>query len=169
MQGYAADFPEHVDIRVLPPGGLLELVRGIVVSGGSLWIRVTGISMNPIIREGDSVLLVRPRRAPRRGDVVFVDVRGMPVLHRVRRNTAGVLVTRGDATTRDDEQVSCGACIAQAVAARRGDVTMALTPTLRFGIAPFLWLIAWTFRARILSSMARTFQPLSRALGRPRL
>lgn len=168
MRRHLAESSEGTPARVLSPGALLELVRGVVGSGGSIWIRVTGISMNPVLREGDSVLLAAPRRRVRRGDVVFLDVEGTPLLHRVRRHEAGVLVTRGDAACRDDDRVSSDACIAQAVASRRGALTVALTLTLRFGVVPFLRMLAWKVRAGVPSSMFRTIQPLSRAVTRAR-
>lgn len=163
MRRQGSKLLEAADTRVVAPGALLDLVRGVVASGGSLWVRVTGLSMNPLIREGDSVLLARPLRPARSGDVVFLDIRGMPVLHRVRTHAPGVLVTRGDAACRDDEPVLLNACVAQAVAVRRGSVTIVLAPTLRFGVMPFLWMLAWKLRVRVPSSISRTIQPLSRA------
>jgi hypothetical protein len=162
----AADAGSSALPRVLPPEQLIELVRGVVTSGGALWIHVTGLSMNPIVREGDAVLLERLRRAPQRGDVVLVDAASGPLLHRVRYSDARAVITRGDSTTTDDPPVSPSACLAQAVAVRRGSVTIALTPTLRLGPIPLLWSAAWAVRLRVPASIARTFSPLSRAIVR---
>ena len=150
--------------RVLPPRGLLDLVRGVVQEGGSLWVQVTGISMNPVIRDGDSVLLAGLARGPRRGDVVFLDVGGCPLLHRVTRAESGQIVTRGDAARTDDAPVLPEACVAHALAARRGGVTVALTPTLRFGVKALLWFVAWRIRLHVPPPMAPRVQPLSRAI-----
>ena len=152
--------------RILPARALIELVRGVVGAGGSLWIQVTGISMNPMLREGDSVLLAPLARAPRRGDVLFVDLGDRPLLHRVTRVELGEFVTRGDAALRDDAPVSAAACVARALAVRRGSVTVALTPTLEFGLKGLLWFAAWTVRASLPPSMGRRVQPLSRAITR---
>lgn len=152
--------------RSLPPDGLIELVRTVASAGGSVWIRVTGISMNPVIREGDSVLLTTLTRLPRAGDVVFLDAGGTPLLHRVHRVVDGMVVTRGDAAVTDDVPVGPSACVAHAVLVRRGTVTMALAPTVRFGIKPLLWLAAWRLRSRIASPMSRRVKPLSRAIVR---
>jgi hypothetical protein len=152
--------------RVLPPHRLTELVRGVVRADGSVWMRVTGISMNPVVREGDAVLLEPLRRAPRRGDVVFVDAASGPLLHRVRHANSREVITRGDAATRDDPSVPPWACLAQAVAVRRGSVTIALTPTLRLGPVALLWSAAWGLRLRLPAPIARTFTPLSRAIVR---
>jgi hypothetical protein len=153
-------------VRILPSSGLIDLVRGVVSEGAALWIQVTGISMNPLLREGDSVLLARLARPPRRGDVVFLDVDGRPLLHRVRRVAAAGLVTGGDAAQTNDPLVPPAACVAHALAVRRGSITVALTPTLQFGIAPLLWFTAWAMRARIPASMDRGVKPLTRAIAR---
>ena len=165
MPRLAAD-SSAVAARTLPADGLIELVRGVASVGGSVWIQVTGISMNPLIREGDSVLLTPLTRRPRPGDVLFLDAAGTPLLHRVRRLSDGMVVTRGDAALADDVPVLPSACLARAVALRRGSITMVLAPTLRFGVKPLLWLAAWQLRVRIPSSMGRRVKPLSRAVIR---
>ena len=152
--------------RILPADGLIELVRGVVGAGGSVWIRVTGISMNPLLREGDSVLLTALARAPRPGDVLLLAVPGQPLLHRVHRLSGGMIVTRGDAAHTDDLPVPLSASVARALAVRRGSVTVALAPTVRLGIKPLLWLLAWRLRLRMPSSMGRRVKPLSRAIDR---
>jgi peptidase S24-like protein len=152
--------------RSLPADGLIDLVRTVAGAGGSVWIRVTGISMNPMIREGDSVLLTALAGLPRRGDVVFVDAAGTPLLHRVHRAVNGFVVTRGDAALIDDVPVVPSACVAHAVLVRRGAVTMALAPTARFGLKPLLWLAAWRLRRHVPSPVSRSIKPLSRAIVR---
>ena len=152
--------------RILPADGLVDLVRGVVGAGGSLWIQVTGISMNPLLREGDGVLLTALARPARPGDVLFLDASGQPLLHRVHRLTNGMIVTRGDAARTDDVPVPPSACVARALAVRRGSVTVALAPTVRLGIKPLLWLLAWRLRLRIPAWMGRRVKPLSRAIVR---
>lgn len=166
MPRHLADSPGSVLARILPSQDLLDLVRAVVSAGGSLWIQVTGISMNPVIQEGDSVLLARLARAPRRGDVLFIDACGRPLLHRVKRIESERIVARGDAALTDDAPVSPAACVAHALAARRGPVTMALTPTLRFGVKALLWHAAWEIRVCVPSSMSQRVRPLSRAIIR---
>jgi hypothetical protein len=122
--------------------------------------------MNPVLREGDSVLLAGLARAPRRGDVLFLDADSRPLLHRVRQVESAAIVTRGDAALTDDAPLSPAACVAHALAVRRGTVTVALTPTLRFGVKALLWFAAWEMRVRIPWSMGRRVQPLSRAITR---
>ena len=158
--------PSFPVTRTLPADGLIEVVRGVVSTGGSLWMQVTGISMNPLLREGDRVLLTAPTRELRRGDVVLIDAEGSPVLHRVRRLFDGMLVARGDAASTDDPPMPVSRCVARAVAARRGSVTVALVPTFRFGVKALLWFVLWRLRVRVPSSMSRRVKPLSRAITR---
>jgi hypothetical protein len=165
MPHLAAD-TARLAARSLPPDGLIDLVRTVAGAGGSVWIQVTGISMNPMIREGDSVLLTPLARLPQPGDVVFLDAGGTPLLHRVHRVVDGMVVTRGDAALTDDVPVASSACVARAVLMRRGTVIVALAPTVRFGIKPLLWLAAWWLRSRIPSPMSRRVRPLSRAIVR---
>ena len=155
-----------VATRSVPPDALIDLVRGVASAGGSVWLQVRGISMNPVIREGDSVLLTALARPPQPGDVLFLDAAGKPLLHRVHRLADGMVVTRGDAALTDDVPVSPSACVARAVVLRRGPVTIALAPTLRFGIKPLLWLAAWQLRIRMPSPMGKRVKPLSRAIVR---
>jgi hypothetical protein len=166
MQRLDADRASPSPARILPPQQLIDLVRGVASAGGALWVQVTGISMNPVIREGDSVLLAGFTRSPRSGDVVFLDIAGTPLLHRVRQVDAGTIVTRGDAARMDDAPAAAAACVAQAVAVRRGSVMVAMTPTLRFGVKALLWFAAWEVRLRVPSSLGPRVKPLSRAITR---
>jgi hypothetical protein len=61
-----------------------------------------------------------------------------PMLHRVTAATDVQVTTRGDACAADDPPAPPGAVVARAIAVRRGSVVAALTPTLRFGLAPLL-------------------------------
>ncbi len=166
MRALLTESSAAVSARILPAPSLIELVRGVVTAGGSLWVQVTGISMNPVLREGDSVLLAPLERAPRRGDVLFIALGERPLLHRVRRVERGDIVTRGDAALTDDAPVSLADCVARALAVRRGSVTVALTPTLEFGLRGLLWFGAWTIRASLPSWMGRRVQRVSRAITR---
>ena len=150
--------------RILPSKDLLEVVRGIAETGGAVWFQVTGISMNPMIREGDSVFLAQLHRSPRRGDVLLLDAAGSPVLHRVIRYDGRWLVTRGDAAWTEDAPVHVSACVGHALAVRRGSALVALAPTLRFGIVPMLRLAAWWIRVRIHPRLLHTIKALTRAV-----
>lgn len=64
---------------------------------------VVSNSMAPVAREGDAFVIVPPgRRGPRFGDVVAVVAGSRAVVHRVIGKTAGLYVTKGDASPRVD-------------------------------------------------------------------
>jgi hypothetical protein len=134
---------------------LVELVRGAAAERSALWVRVTGKSMNPIVREGDAVLLVPPFPSPRRGEVVFIDSQTGPLLHRVAAITGGMILTRGDACGTDDPPHPVHSCIAHAAAVRRGGTVIALTPRVYLGLGPLVRYVAWRLRlsAPIASSV----------------
>ena len=131
------------------PDALIDIVRATVSVGGAIWIRVTGKSMNPIIRHGDRVLITALRGTPRRGSVVLLDGGGVPILHRVVRHRRGWVITKGDSRKINDAPHPTTAIAGCAVVVRRGRVTVCLAPTLAFGIAPVLRGIAWRLRTRV--------------------
>ncbi|MGQ0713300.1 MAG: S24/S26 family peptidase [Gemmatimonadaceae bacterium] len=133
-------------VRELSAKGLIAIVRDAAAQRSAVWVRVTGKSMNPIVREGDGVLLVSPRANPRPGDVVFLDTTQGPLLHRVVVSTPDAISTRGDSCSTNDPPQRTAACIAQAVAVRRGDHVVALTPRVYVGLGPMARYAAWRVR-----------------------
>jgi hypothetical protein len=131
------------------PEALIEIVRTTVSLGGAIWIRVTGKSMNPIIRHGDRVLITASRGALRRGTVVLLDAGATPLLHRVVSHGAGWLITRGDSRKLNDQPHPITSILGRAIVVRRGGVTICLAPTLAFGFAPLLRAVAWWFRTLV--------------------
>jgi hypothetical protein len=131
------------------PEALIDIVRATVSVGGAIWIRVTGKSMNPIIRHGDRVLITALRGAPRRGTVVLLDGGGVPILHRVVRHRHGWVITKGDSRRINDAPHPTTAMLGRAVVVRRGRATVCLAPTIAFGVAPLLRGIAWRLRTRV--------------------
>jgi hypothetical protein len=140
------------------PEALIEIVRATVSVGGSIWIRVTGKSMNPIIRHGDRVLITRWRGRARRGAVVLLDAAGAPLLHRVVSHGAGSVITKGDGRTMNDEPHPVTSILGHAVVVRREGVTICLAPTLTFGTAPLLRAVAWWFRTRVPEAWVARFR-----------
>ena len=134
--------------RVLPES-LIEIVRAAVSAGGAIWIRVTGKSMNPLIRHGDRVLLAGLRGAPRRGQVVLLDAGGSPLLHRIVSRDSGSVVTRGDSRRTSDRPHPTSSIVAQALVVRRSGTTICLAPTLAFGLMPLVRAGAWWLRVRL--------------------
>ncbi len=142
---------EHAPTRVarVRPEALVEIVRATVSIGGAIWIRVTGKSMNPIIRHGDRVFVTALRGMPRRGMVLLLDANGTPLLHRVASYRVGWVVTKGDSRTMNDEPHAVTAILGRAVVVRRGRATICLAPTLAFGFAPLVRGVAWWLRTRV--------------------
>lgn len=134
-------------------------IREVVAAGGEIWLPVSGRSMTPTIGVGDSVLLARPTRGPRAGDIVLSSGPTLPMLHRVAAVDGATVVTVGDACDGPDAPVGHDAIVAQAVAVRRGSVVAALTPTLRFGVGP---LVRFLVRAARTSRRNRRQAALAR-------
>jgi hypothetical protein len=113
-------------------------IRDRLAAAGEVWMPVGGRSMTPTIAAGDSVLLVPAPNRPEPGDIVLNAAGPTPMLHRVTAATEVLVTTRGDACESDDPPAPPAAIVARAIAVRRGSVVAALTPTLRFGVAPLL-------------------------------
>lgn len=126
----------------------MEVVRGALNEGASLWLRVTGQSMSPLLREGDSVLLVKAN-SPAVGDVVFLDGLGVPLLHRLVSRHGDRVRTRGDACALFDPEVRVETVVGRAVLARRGEQLVALVPTARFGFQPLIRYAIWSLQVRL--------------------
>jgi signal peptidase I len=102
------------------------LFAEILAGGNELVVRVTGGSMAPILRDGDTVTLRRAdASAVRPGDIVFYRrAAGPGVLHRVirrRRLRDGRLLfqTMGDALCTPEQPFDQEALLGMAVAVRR--------------------------------------------------
>jgi hypothetical protein len=139
---------------------LVEIARVVLEEKGSFWLRITGSSMSPLLRESDSVLLIGGETA-QVGDVVFVDAGGLPILHRLVACADHVIQTKGDACAAVDPDVPTGAVLARAILARRGDTLIALIPTARFGLRPFARYLFWLVY-RQLRELRRTLGPYAR-------
>jgi signal peptidase I len=92
----------HSVIGIREPGAL-DLVQSLLQQGVSVHIRVSGNSMQPLLRGGELVE-VAPLSdlRPKLGDILFVRSRhNTPLIHRLiwRRNQDGIsyLLTKGDA------------------------------------------------------------------------
>ncbi|MCI5131494.1 MAG: hypothetical protein D3904_08200 [Candidatus Electrothrix sp. EH2] len=83
--------------------GAFELIRSLLHQGISVRVRVSGRSMQPLLKDGDIVELAPVEEPyPRIGDIVFFrDQSGNPLLHRLirrrYRDKLRYLQTKGDA------------------------------------------------------------------------
>ena len=126
-----------------------QLIRDAIAGGGEMWVKGSGQSMFPTIRNADAVLLSPMRRLARRGDIVLLPLGPGLVLHRVVEATRDQLVTRGDARPSNDLPTHPDRVIARAVAVRRDGEVRALVPTLRFGLLPLARLAIQSTRRRV--------------------
>lgn len=131
----------------------VQLIRDAIGGGGEIWVKGSGQSMFPTIRNADPVLLSPLRRPPRRGDIVLVPLGPRLMLHRVVSVGDGRITTRGDARVASDLPIPVERVLARAVAVRRDASVSALVPTLRFGIGPL---------ARYLLATARRHASIAR-------
>ena len=86
-------------VRVLPTEQYFSLVRQQLAETGQAFVRVTGVSMQPLLRHlRDGVVLGPPQRL-RRGDIVLFDrLNGRYALHRVIRVGKNGFTMAGRAT-----------------------------------------------------------------------
>lgn len=75
-----------------------ETIRLVLESGGEFRMYPKGTSMLPLIKQGrDSVVLVKPEKAPAKGDIIFyLRENGQYVLHRIVGIEDGRYVLCGD-------------------------------------------------------------------------
>ena len=115
-----------VNVRTMDEWDFLPVCREVLAVGGSLPLRVTGVSMRPFLQEGRDTVLLMPVDVVRRGDVVlFTRPGGKLVLHRVIRVRKDRLYVAGDNQV-DLETVPREAVLAVAQRVLRGPKT--LTP-----------------------------------------
>ena len=104
--------------QAIPIDEKLGLYENILEKGISLRVKVTGRSMSPYLRGGETLTIrkVKPESL-RRGDLVFFkDQSGHPVLHRIVRKQrkegeSYFFQTKGDGTYAFDDPVPEGAII----------------------------------------------------------
>ena len=84
-------------LRILPTEKYFALIRQILSSNGRAYVRVTGISMQPLLRNlRDGVILIPPKKI-RTGDIVLYDRHnGRYALHRVIRKYENGFTMAGD-------------------------------------------------------------------------
>lgn len=120
----------HADSRTAannppPPTGVLDAALAVwEATGQHHWMRVSGQSMLPLLRDGDHVLVAHGCATMSRGDVCVFRRTGRLVTHRVVRivgdGSRRRFVTRGDNTARNDPLVSSEEMVGRVLAVRRG-------------------------------------------------
>jgi signal peptidase I len=103
------------DARLPAHDARCELVVEVVRRFGTARVRVTGSSMLPAIRPGDTVWFRRcDADAARVGDVILFVRDGRLFAHRVTRRVGHCLVTQGDGLPAPDGPVSPGEVVGRA-------------------------------------------------------
>ena len=114
------------------------------------WLRITGCSMLPLIREGDRVLVAHGHAGIRRGHVVVFRRDGKLTAHRVIRISGSdnepIVVTKGDNTLQYDSTLSAGDIVGRVLTLERRGRRMSLdTPAWRvLGWLIAVSAVAWT-------------------------
>jgi signal peptidase I len=112
---------------------VVELLKEAADRIGFLRLRVSGVSMEPTITDGE-VVRVRPVSAEqiRRGDVIVFHMEGRLVAHRVSRvlksGSEGLFVTRGDAMQESDLPVSADQILGVVDSVERSGKAVRLRP-----------------------------------------
>ena len=101
------------------------MVESLLARGCHVRFRASGLSMQPTIRDGETVTLAPIRtREPRRGDVVLSNQAGRLVAHRLVGFAAGAdgridVVLRGDASASCDAPLDREAILARVITVDR--------------------------------------------------
>ena len=127
-----------------PPPALLEAAMDLWDQArGQHLIPITGRSMQPLIQDGDRVLVAHGIAGVRRGDVVVFRREGRLIAHRVlriyHRQPGRVFITKGDGIRRFDPPVHAGEVLGRVLTVERNGWQMSLD-TLSWHAAG--WLIA---------------------------
>lgn len=114
----------------LPPDALKAALELWGQAGEAHFLPVRGMSMLPLLRDGDHLLLAHGYRDIRRGDiVVFQRLDGL-IAHRVLQILDGesgrALVTKGDYVSGLDPQIAAGELLGRVLAVRHGERQMRL-------------------------------------------
>lgn len=93
--------PVPADAEPLPRAAVAQLVAELLRDGRRVSLAVGGVSMAPLMRAGDRVVL-EPVDRVGRGDVVARLAGDRLLIHRVVAVVAGTPLTRGDSATEPD-------------------------------------------------------------------
>lgn len=82
---------------VVSNSDLMEVLRPMLREGKSVRIRIKGMSMYPMLRDGRDVAVIRRTDIPALGEVVLAEVqKGRYVLHRIIGKEGDRLILMGD-------------------------------------------------------------------------
>ena len=114
----------------LPPDALKTALELWGQAGEAHYLPVRGMSMLPLLREGDYLLLAHGNRDIRRGDIVVFQRPDGLIAHRVLqildRESGRALLTKGDYVSGIDPQIAAEELLGRVLAVRRGERQMRL-------------------------------------------
>lgn len=130
-------------------------VEGALHQGKKVKIAVRGSSMNPVLREGDVVVL-ETEKLPIKKDIVLAKYEGSYILHRIVGITANYFFLAGDGNKLQVERVKKSQVLAVVAEAFRGEESLALrvmgTNIQQFKqcLLRFFWYIIYSIKKRFL-------------------
>lgn len=139
--------------RILETTEYLDTVCGLLRQGRTcVPVPVSGGSMTPFLRPGDTVYLDPAELPLRKGDVVlFTGADGCYVLHRIARaDRDGSFLLLGDAQTQPERVESARLIHGRMVRARRGEQLL-MPGSLRWWFFATVWLWVIPLRRRIMT------------------
>jgi hypothetical protein len=117
--------------------------------------------MWPTIVDGGLVEVVPLRRPLRKGEIVLMNWRGKPVLHRVRKIDAERVWTQGDSCIEPDPPTPLGEVVAVAIAVDQSGCRTPLRPSLDHGGRALLRYAALRGRLMLARSWRSVRAPLA--------
>ena len=109
-------------LRIMPTEAYFALVKENLAVTGQARVRVTGISMMPLLRHLKDSVILRPPERIRPGDIVLFDRRnGRYALHRVIRVREGRFLMAGDNQWFVEPGLPCAQVVGVVSAILRGD------------------------------------------------
>lgn len=138
----------------LPPDALKTALELWGQAGEAHYLPVRGMSMLPLLRDGDYLLLAHGNRDIRRGDIVVFQRPDGLIAHRVLqildRESGRALLTKGDYVSGIDPQIAAEELLGRVLAVRRGERQMRLdTRVWRRAGEVIAWVLlaeTWLFR-----------------------
>ena len=120
-------------VHVLPTEAYFALVRHSLAETGYAYVRVTGVSMQPLLRHLRDGVVISPPGAIHRGDIVLYDRQnGRYALHRVIRTKAETFDMMGDHQWHMDRGLYYGQIVGTVILVERsGKSISAANPFLK--------------------------------------
>lgn len=144
----------------IPNDLFFEHLEAMLAEGRTVELRVRGHSMRPLLRDGRSVVLLRPYpgnvpdRELRPGDVVLFRHGRQHVLHRIERIEGDRLTLAGDGNCRIREECNRGDVAGVMVGRVRRDGSLLPCASLRWRLCSQLWLgLSPWLRRQLLRAM----------------